>query len=146
MSFIARFFKQVPQEFEEKLKSDFDSLRKKSNSVFIGLVSLTGKSKGMDIISSVIDDCLYEPKEIKRMYGKLTEAYLRFNVLDLIKNETKSLRYIHYDYGEFHRYCIFPIPDNDGFIIIALTSSINKILSNMHKLEQTLSYLKSSGD
>lgn len=143
MSFLNRFSKKDPQMIEI-LQTEFDNLRKKSESEFIGLVGMSGNIKGLDIISSIDPNTKFDVKKIKGFYAKLVETYLRIS--DLIMNPTNvsSLKYILFEYGGILKYCIIRIPGNNQFIIITLTKNVQKIVKGMDKLLVLLKKLEES--
>ena len=138
----SRFFGKKDILTIEVLTNQFESILKKSNSYFISLVGVQGKIKGLDIITVRDDYCEFDKNEIKKFIVKLTEFYLRFKSLDFFQdNSKKTMRFINFNYGDLQQFAIIPIPDNSQFIIVCLTQSVFKIISNLEKLNKTIAQL-----
>jgi hypothetical protein len=128
MSFFSKFFSKKQLETIEILKNQFIDLTKKSQSDFLSLVGITGRMKGLDIISTLGEKSEYSVKDVKRFNAKLTEYYIRYQSLSLFgKDSNKFLQKISYEFSKELGFHILPIDGSNQFVITTLTKNIDKI-------------------
>ncbi|MHA1699253.1 MAG: hypothetical protein ACTSWN_10475 [Promethearchaeota archaeon] len=137
MSFWSRIFSRKQLETIELVRKELNTLFKKSDASFIGLAGLSGKIKGMDIIT-VHDEKRKEffiKKELKRYIAKGVEILLRFQALGFSPPEnTQDLKFINIHYKRDFQFHLIPIPNNPFFALITMNCQPLKIFNNWKKL------------
>ncbi|MBD3351448.1 MAG: hypothetical protein GF364_08170 [Candidatus Lokiarchaeota archaeon] len=141
MSFWSRFLKKDLKTIE-LLQKDLDSIMGKTSSEFMGIVGLMGKIKGLDLVSSISDSCKYDHKQVKGIYAKMIEAYLRFKNLNFNPGNNLSLQYMSFEYNMGASFCVIPFSNRDDVAIVTLTQNIQKIQKKMDNISDLLKKLE----
>lgn len=138
MSFLARIFGRDDTQSAEKLEKKIKTIRDKSKSTFVALIGLSGKVKGLNVITSITEGCPFDETEIKRLCAKIAEAYLRFKKLDLRSKEDINLSFLHFRYYDLKSFWIFPLYPNEEFAIVAQGPSYSKIIDRLEDITEIL--------
>ncbi len=147
MGLLSRIFSKKDLETLESTRKQFEALLKKTTSKFISLVGITGKVKGMDIITVADPEAGFEKNEVRRYHAKLAESHIRFTNLGLMPpDDERKLRMVMYSYTGDTEFFVVPIPGNDEFVIITLTTrqGITKIMKIVDQIGITLNQIRSS--
>lgn len=132
MGILSKFFSKQEIEAIKELELQFESTLKKSQSSFLALVGVSGKIKGLEIMSVFSEKFLEDHKQAKRYNAKLSEYFIRYQVLKLLPDEEENpLKYISYNFGERKNFVIFPVEGNESFIITGQTPHPEKILKDI---------------
>ena len=93
---------------------------------------IVDKIKGLEIMSVISEKYQEDPKKIKRFNAKLSEYFIRYQILKLFPDEEENpLKYISYNFGEKNNFVIFPVEGNESFIITGQTTHPEKILKDI---------------
>lgn len=139
----SRWFSKKEMDTLAELEKFIQSILKKVNASFIGIVGLKGKFKGLDILSVVDKDCIYDKAAIKRFHAKLAEYYLRTNTLSLFPDDIKNtLQMISYTYTSNMEFHIIPFMSNDLFIMTVANGNLIRLWNEMEKIESSLKILQ----
>ncbi|MHA1684478.1 MAG: hypothetical protein ACTSUE_26305 [Promethearchaeota archaeon] len=143
MSFWGKIFSKKDEPHIKQLETELDSVLKKSNSEFIVLVGLSGKIKGIDIITVKNQkQRSFGEKQIKKFAAKGAEFYTRFKSLDFMPDEFgESARVIKFYYNTNMQFYLIPI--TDSFMLFSYNSVAIRILNNLDKIRDILNNIKS---
>lgn len=136
MSFWTKFFKKEDVPEIQQLEAELASALKKAEGDFLILVGLSGKLKGLDIIT-VRDGkkSPFQDRQLKSFAAKGAEFLTRFKALDFMPVEIgEPARVIKFYYNRDMQFYIFPIPGNQSFMLISYNCIAVRILKDLAKV------------
>lgn len=147
MGILSRLFSKQDEEALKRLEKQFKQTIQKSSGLWISLVGLKGKTKGLEIVNCIDPSISDKKKDIQRINGRLVELYTRYQSLEFPRRpEDPAIQSINYYFSEKEQICIFPIEGNDQFIVTANTQNPSKILKDILKIRIDLYKLKLERD
>jgi hypothetical protein len=131
-----KFFKKEDVPEIQHLEAELGSMLKKSEGDFLILVGLSGKLKGLDIIT--IRDSKksgFQDRQLKSFAAKGAEFLTRFKALEFMPADIgEPARVIKFYYNRDMQFYIFPIPNNQFFMLISYNCIAVRILKDMAKV------------
>ncbi len=136
MSFWMKFFKKEDVPEIQQLEAELASVLKKAEGDFLILVGLSGKLKGLDIITVKDGKKMsFQDRQLKSFAAKGAEFLTRFKALDFIPAEIdEPAKVIKFYYNRDMQFYIFPIPGNQAFMLMSYNCIAVRILKDMAKV------------
>jgi len=147
MGILSKFFSKQEIEVIKDLENHMDSTIKRTQSDFLALVGVSGKIKGLEIITLQGVKIDLDSKQIRRYNAKLAEYYIRYNTIQLISDDDlEKLQYITYNFGEKTQITIFPIEGSQSMTLTAQSNHPKRILKDISKYNEIILQLQTNKD
>ncbi len=147
MGILSKFFSKQEIEVIKDLENHMDSTIKRTQSDFLALVGVSGKIKGLEIITLQGVKTDLDSKQIRRYNAKLAEYYIRYNTIQLISDDDlEKLQYITYNFGEKTQITIFPIEGSQSMTLTAQSNHPKRILKDISKYNEIILQLQTNKD